>query len=108
MFKCISTLAAAVGATLQRPIYDLLDPIFASGLSEDLRIVLSDLSTHIPSLLPIIQGNFVLIFYHPLFLFFSSLHPTITRKIAKYDFNLTLWSFVQTPGLSLSLDSGYR
>lgn len=111
IFKCISTLAAAVGSTLQRSIYELLDPIFSSGLSDDLHMVLSQLSTHIPSLLPIIQGNSVclcllampcqtrVIFlpYYSFRLFY------MFRKIIEHDLDFALRTFLSSPWLSIPI-----
>lgn len=56
VFECIQSLAAAVGQALTRHMHELLDQMFAVGLSEGLVNALVDLGIHIPPLLPIIQG----------------------------------------------------
>lgn len=48
-------LATAVGQALTKHMHELLDLMFAYGLSESLVRALIDLSTHIPPLLPTIQ-----------------------------------------------------
>ena len=55
IFQCISMLATAVGQALTKHMHELLDLMFAYGLSEALVSALIDLSTHIPPLLPTIQ-----------------------------------------------------
>ncbi|KAJ3290058.1 phosphatidylinositol kinase- protein kinase tor1 [Borealophlyctis nickersoniae] len=55
VFQCISMLATAVGPALTKHMHELLDQMFATGLSEPLRQALVDLSVHIPPLLPAIQ-----------------------------------------------------
>ncbi|RKO90751.1 armadillo-type protein, partial [Blyttiomyces helicus] len=55
IFSCISMLAIAVGPALTKYMHELLDQIFAAGLTEPLRQALTDLSTNIPPLLPAIQ-----------------------------------------------------
>ncbi|KAF9162608.1 phosphatidylinositol kinase- protein kinase tor1 [Actinomortierella ambigua] len=55
IFQCISMLANAVGHALTRHVHDLLELMFASGLSEPLRQALTDLANCIPPLLPTIQ-----------------------------------------------------
>lgn len=57
IFQCISMLALAVGVTLKKHVYELLDNMFSGGLTEPLRQALVDLSTHIPSLLSIVQDR---------------------------------------------------
>ena len=55
-------LAAAVGSNLTKLLHDILDLMFAYGLSEHLRQCLTHISAHIPPLLGAIQGkhsNFV-------------------------------------------------
>jgi len=58
IFACISMLANAVGQALTKHMHELLELMFATGLSEPLRQSLSDLSNCIPPLLPIIQGMY--------------------------------------------------
>ncbi|KAI8593944.1 armadillo-type protein [Geranomyces variabilis] len=55
IFQCISMLAQAVGPALTKYMHELLEQMFAGGLSEPLRLALVDLSVHIPPLLPTIQ-----------------------------------------------------
>ncbi|ORY80056.1 PtdIns-3-kinase tor2 [Protomyces lactucae-debilis] len=55
IFQCISMLAIAVGQALKPHMHELLDMMFACGLSETLRNALVDLAHHIPPLLPTIQ-----------------------------------------------------
>ncbi|TPX35002.1 hypothetical protein SmJEL517_g02512 [Synchytrium microbalum] len=55
IFQCISMLATAVGPALTRYIHELLDLMFAAGLTEPLRQALADLANHIQPLLPNIQ-----------------------------------------------------
>ena len=55
-FECISMLAIAVGPTLTKYMHELLDYMFAGGLTESLQQALVDLSVNIPPLLPLIQG----------------------------------------------------
>ncbi|KAG0064947.1 phosphatidylinositol kinase- protein kinase tor1 [Linnemannia elongata] len=55
IFSCISMLANAVGQALTKHMHELLELMFATGLSEPLRQSLTDLSNCIPPLLPIIQ-----------------------------------------------------
>lgn len=55
IFQCISMLATAVGQALTKHMHELLELMFAYGLSEALVRALDDLSTHIPPLLPTIQ-----------------------------------------------------
>src|SRR5690606_9206737 len=57
VFKCISMLANAVGQALTRHMHELLELMFATGLSEPLRQSLVDLSHCIPQLLPMIQDR---------------------------------------------------
>lgn len=49
-------LATAVGSALTKHMHELLDLMFAYGLSESLVMALQDLATNIPPLLPTIQG----------------------------------------------------
>lgn len=49
-------LATAVGSALTKHMHELLDLMFAYGLSESLVLALQDLATNIPPLLPTIQG----------------------------------------------------
>ncbi|RPB03684.1 FAT-domain-containing protein [Choiromyces venosus 120613-1] len=55
IFECISMLATAVGQALTKYMHDLLDLIFACGLSVKLTQALVDLSHYLPPLLPTIQ-----------------------------------------------------
>lgn len=55
IFQCISMLAIAVGQALTKYMHDLLDQMFATGLSEPLRQALVDLVKYIPPLLSAIQ-----------------------------------------------------
>lgn len=48
-------LATAVGSALTKHMHELLDLMFAYGLSESLVLALQDLATNIPPLLPTIQ-----------------------------------------------------
>ena len=50
-------LAVAVGPALTKYMHELLDQMFSAGLTEALRQALVDMSTHIPPLLPDIQGG---------------------------------------------------
>ncbi|KAL2917300.1 phosphatidylinositol kinase-related protein kinase tor1 [Polyrhizophydium stewartii] len=54
-FQCIGMLAAAVGPALTKHMHELLDCMFACGLTEPLRQALVDLSLHIPPLLATIR-----------------------------------------------------
>jgi FKBP12-rapamycin complex-associated protein len=54
-YQCISMLAIAVGPTLTKYMHELLDYMFAGGLTDSLQRALVDLSTNIPPLLPNIQ-----------------------------------------------------
>lgn len=49
-------LATAVGSALTKHMHELLDLMFAYGLSEPLVMALQDLATNIPPLLPTVQG----------------------------------------------------
>lgn len=55
VFQCISMLATAVGQALTKYLHDLLELMFACGLTEPLRQALVDLAHNIPPLLPTIQ-----------------------------------------------------
>lgn len=57
IFQCIGMLAAAVGSNLTKLLHDILDFMFAYGLSEHLRQCLTHISAHIPPLLGAIQGK---------------------------------------------------
>ncbi|KAK9463121.1 armadillo-type protein [Lipomyces oligophaga] len=62
IFECISMLAAAVGQALSKSLnLDLLDLMFACGLSEHLRATLADLVKYIRPLLPTIQQRLITI-----------------------------------------------
>ncbi|KAJ3311625.1 phosphatidylinositol kinase- protein kinase tor1 [Boothiomyces sp. JEL0838] len=54
-YQCISMLAVAVGPSLTKYMHELLDHMFAGGLTESLQKALVDLSTNIPQLLATIQ-----------------------------------------------------
>ncbi|KAH6595655.1 hypothetical protein BASA61_003754 [Batrachochytrium salamandrivorans] len=56
-FQCISLLAISVGPALTKHIQGLLDYMFTGDLTEPFCQALVDLSTHIPQLLPVIQGR---------------------------------------------------
>ncbi|KAL4787723.1 armadillo-type protein [Aspergillus varians] len=55
MFECISMLSLAVGQTLSKYMEDLLDPIFACGLSKSLTQALVDMAHYIPPIKSTIQ-----------------------------------------------------
>ncbi|CAG8502333.1 8312_t:CDS:10 [Funneliformis caledonium] len=55
LFQCIGMLARAVGQALTKHMHELMDLMFACGLSEPLRQALMDLARFIPPLLPNIQ-----------------------------------------------------
>ncbi|EXX76507.1 Tor2p [Rhizophagus irregularis DAOM 197198w] len=55
LFQCIGMLARAVGQALTMHMHELLDLMFACGLSEPLRQALMELAVFIPPLLPNIQ-----------------------------------------------------
>ena len=57
IFQCISMLAQSVGAALTRHMHELLDLMFAGGLSESLYIALQQLGKDIPPLGPEIQDR---------------------------------------------------
>ncbi|KAK9465831.1 armadillo-type protein [Lipomyces arxii] len=62
IFECISMLAAAVGQALTKSLnLDILDLMFACGLSEHLRKTLVDLATYIRPLSPTIQERLITI-----------------------------------------------
>jgi len=68
LFQCIGMLARAVGQALTMHMHELLDLMFACGLSEPLRQALMELARFIPPLLPNIQGFFWgIFFYHDQF-----------------------------------------
>jgi FKBP12-rapamycin complex-associated protein len=60
-YECVSMLAVAVGPTLTKYMHELLDYMFAGGLTESLVQALVNLSSNIPPLLPTIQGFYWLI-----------------------------------------------
>ncbi|KAK9241824.1 armadillo-type protein [Lipomyces tetrasporus] len=67
IFECISMLAAAVGQALTKNLnLDILDLMFACGLSEHLRTTLVDLATYIRPLLPTIQERLITIIAYSL------------------------------------------
>ncbi|KAF8309257.1 phosphatidylinositol 3-kinase [Clavulina sp. PMI_390] len=55
IFQCIGMLAAAVGSNLTKLLHDVLDLMFAYGLSEHLRTCLGHITVHIPPLLGAVQ-----------------------------------------------------
>lgn len=55
VFFCIGHMAMAVGASVERDVHDLLDMMFACGLSAPLVAALEQVVVAIPSLLPIVQ-----------------------------------------------------
>ncbi|KZT51925.1 phosphatidylinositol 3-kinase [Calocera cornea HHB12733] len=57
IFQCIGFLASAVGPNLTRLLHDILDLMFACGLSEALRQALEDIVKNIPPMLRIIQDR---------------------------------------------------
>ncbi|KAJ3067743.1 phosphatidylinositol kinase- protein kinase tor1 [Podochytrium sp. JEL0797] len=59
VLKCLSMLAIAIEDQLESRIHGVLNLIFASGLSEQLKQTLCDICEKIPSLLPIIQERFL-------------------------------------------------
>lgn len=50
-------LSTAVGQALTKHMHELLEQMFATGLSDSLRIALIDVVEHIPPLLPSVQGK---------------------------------------------------
>lgn len=58
IFQCISMLATTVGQVLTKHMHEILDLMFAYGLSESLVLALVDLAHHIPPLLVTIQGEY--------------------------------------------------
>lgn len=56
IFQCIGMLAQSVGQALTKHMHELLDLMFAYGLSPALEIALTQLGKDIPPLLPEIQG----------------------------------------------------
>lgn len=57
IFQCIGMLAQSVGQALTKHMHELLDLMFAYGLSPALEIALTQLGKDIPPLLPEIQGT---------------------------------------------------
>jgi serine/threonine-protein kinase mTOR len=57
IFQCLGMLATAVGPHLTKLLHDLLDPMFACGLSEALRQAAASIGRNIPPLLRPIQGD---------------------------------------------------
>lgn len=57
MFECISMLSLAVGQTLNSHMEQLLDAIFACGLSKSLTQALVDMAHYIPPIKPTIQDK---------------------------------------------------
>ena len=56
IFQCIGMLAQSVGQALTKHMHELLDLMFAYGLSPALEVALTQLGKDIPPLLPEIQG----------------------------------------------------
>jgi FKBP12-rapamycin complex-associated protein len=56
LFQCLRMLSQAVGPALTKYMHELLDMMFAYGLSDNLHLTLVDLVLNIPPLLPSIQG----------------------------------------------------
>ena len=72
-------LAIAVGQALTKHMHELLEQMFQVGLSESFRQALTDVSTNIPPLLPLIQGKFV---HGVAFLFRrTAAQPTVTGVV---------------------------
>ncbi|KAJ3291491.1 phosphatidylinositol kinase- protein kinase tor1 [Rhizoclosmatium sp. JEL0117] len=59
VFQCMSMLAVAVEDQLESRVQGVLNLMFASGLSEQLKQTLCDISEKIPKLLPVIQERFL-------------------------------------------------
>ena len=57
IFQCIGMLAQSVGRALTKHMHELLDLMFAYGLSPALETALTQLGRDIPPLLPEIQGE---------------------------------------------------
>ena len=57
VFTCISMLAKAIGAGMQRDVHELLDAMLATGLSPALTAALRDLAAQIPQLKKEIQDG---------------------------------------------------
>lgn len=57
IFQCIGMLAQSVGQALTKHMHELLDLMFAYGLSPALEVALTQLGRDIPPLLPEIQGE---------------------------------------------------
>lgn len=57
IFQCIGMLAQSVGPALTKHMHELLDLMFAYGLSPSLHAALQQLGRDIPPLLPDIQGE---------------------------------------------------
>ena len=66
-------LAKAVGPALTKYMHELLDHMFASGLTQTLHNTLVDLTGRIPPLLPNIQGFFIFEDYFIIFAFLERL-----------------------------------
>ena len=56
-YQCISMLAISLGPALTKHMHEMLDYMFAVGLTESLRSSLADLSSNIPPLLSSIQDR---------------------------------------------------
>ncbi|KAJ3394189.1 phosphatidylinositol kinase- protein kinase tor1 [Entophlyctis sp. JEL0112] len=59
VFRCLSLLAMGVQEQLESRVKGILNLIFATGLSEQLKVTLRDIGERIPRLLPAIQERFL-------------------------------------------------
>jgi FKBP12-rapamycin complex-associated protein len=57
VFTCLALLTQAAGDSIRNDIKELLEPMFATGLSEALAAALHDICKHIPSLKKDIQDG---------------------------------------------------
>ncbi|SHO77966.1 Similar to S.cerevisiae protein TOR1 (PIK-related protein kinase and rapamycin target) [Malassezia sympodialis ATCC 42132] len=64
VFFCIGHLAVAVGARIEKDVHDLLDMMFACGLSVALVSALEQIVHAIPTLLPIVQERLLQMLSH--------------------------------------------
>ena len=76
-------LAISLGPALTKHMHELLDYMFAIGLTESLRSALVDLSTNIPPLLPTIQERLLDVLSINLFSR-SYVHPGAPGKSQMY------------------------
>ena len=56
VFMCVSMLARAVGGSVEKDIRDMLEPMFAAGLSPELTSAIKTISQEIPGLQREVQG----------------------------------------------------